>query len=160
MSLTFSSGYQKSGKISDDDLLYTLSVFITEPVAWVNKYEWRKMTDMEICAISTLWKSIGDGMGIQYAGRLSQTEWKDGIEFYEDIKSWAERYESKYMVPALTNKKTADELVPLLLYWTPGFLKGFASNLVGVLMGDMLRTAMSYVLNRSLAHSLLPPFPR
>ncbi len=41
------SGYQKSGKISQDDLLYTLSVFITEPISWVSKYEWRKMTDME-----------------------------------------------------------------------------------------------------------------
>jgi hypothetical protein len=58
------SGYQKAGKISQDDLLYTLSVFITEPITWVGKYEWRAMTDMEKCAIGTFWKSIGDAMGI------------------------------------------------------------------------------------------------
>ena len=30
-------GYQVSGKISHDDLLYTLSVFMTEPVRWVSR---------------------------------------------------------------------------------------------------------------------------
>lgn len=68
------------------------------------------MNDVEICAIGCFWKSIGDAMGIEYQGRLSKTEWVDGIEFYEDIKAWAEDYEEKYMVPAETNKKTADEL--------------------------------------------------
>jgi hypothetical protein len=112
------------------------------------------MTDMEICAIGTQWKSIGDAMGIEYRGRLSKTEWADGIEFYEDIKAWAEGYESKYMVPTPSNKQTADELVPLLLFWVPNFMVSFASSLVGVLMGDMLRTAMTYV-----SPTLLTPFP-
>lgn len=43
------SHYEKSGKISNDDLLYTLSVFITGPVDWVKMYEWREMNLMEIC---------------------------------------------------------------------------------------------------------------
>jgi hypothetical protein len=48
-------------------------------------------------------------------------------------------------VPAQTNKQTADELVPLLLFYVPKFLQPAASNLVGVLMGDRLRKAMMYV---------------
>ncbi|CZR70149.1 uncharacterized protein PAC_20050 [Phialocephala subalpina] len=90
--------YQKSGKISIEDLLYTLSVFITEPITWVKKYEWREMTEMEICAIATFWKSIGDAMGIEYRGRLGRSEWADGLEFYDDIKNWAEAYEAQYIV--------------------------------------------------------------
>jgi hypothetical protein len=44
------SKYQKAGKISQDDLLYTLSVFVTEPITWVGKYEWRSMTENgEMC---------------------------------------------------------------------------------------------------------------
>jgi hypothetical protein len=44
------SKYQKAGKISQDDLLYTLSVFVTEPITWVGKYEWRSMTEIgEMC---------------------------------------------------------------------------------------------------------------
>lgn len=69
------------------------------------------MNDMEMCAIGTFWKSLGDSMGISYEDLPRyKTGWKDGLEFYEDIKEWAVNYEVKYMVPAATNKKTADEL--------------------------------------------------
>jgi hypothetical protein len=43
--------YQKAGKISNDDLLYTLSLFVTEVDRWVGLYEWRTLTDMENCAM-------------------------------------------------------------------------------------------------------------
>ncbi|KAE8443349.1 hypothetical protein EG329_001992 [Mollisiaceae sp. DMI_Dod_QoI] len=138
------SRYQKAGKISNDDLLYTLSVFITEPITWVEKYEWRPMTEMEMCAIATFWKSIGDSMGIGYGAQLARSEWVDGLEFYEDIKNWAEAYEIRYMVPAQSNKTTADELVPLLLFYVPAPLKTAASHIVSVLMGNRLRAAMSF----------------
>src|SRR5687767_7475550 len=59
--------YLKSGKITNDDLLYTLSVFITEPISWINRFEWRQVTDLEICALGTFWKSIGDAMSIDYS---------------------------------------------------------------------------------------------
>lgn len=109
------SRYQRAGKISNEDLLYTLSVFITEPVIWVNKYEWRPFTEMEVCAISTFWKSIGDAMGIEYDGQLARSTWTNGLEFYEDIRDWQRAYEVRYMVPSPSNKTTADQLVPLLL---------------------------------------------
>lgn len=109
------SRYQRSGKISNEDLLYTLSVFITEPVTWVNKYEWRTLTEMEVCAISTFWKSVGDAMDIEYNGQLAHSDWSNGLDFYEDIKAWALSYEGRFMVPAPSNKTTADQLVPLLL---------------------------------------------
>ncbi|KAH7330067.1 hypothetical protein BKA65DRAFT_508404 [Rhexocercosporidium sp. MPI-PUGE-AT-0058] len=138
------SRYQKAGKISNEDLLYTLSVFITEPISWVTKYEWRSLSEMEVCAIATFWKSIGDAMGIQYPGYLSRSAWKDGLEFYEDIKTWAEKYETNYMAPAKSNKITADELVPLLLFYVPKRLRAAGSHMVGVMMGDRLRAAMMH----------------
>ncbi|PBP24545.1 hypothetical protein BUE80_DR004567 [Diplocarpon rosae] len=138
------SRYQKAGKISNSDLLYTLSVFITEPVSWVERYEWRAMNDMEICAIGTFWKGIGDAMGIVYDGTLARSEWADGIAFYEDIKAWAEGYEREFMMPATSNKITADELIPLLLFYLPSGLKEAGKHMVGVLMGERLRAAMMH----------------
>jgi len=32
-------------------MLYTLSLFALEPIRWVNRYEWREMTPMEVCAM-------------------------------------------------------------------------------------------------------------
>jgi len=139
------SGYQKTGKILQDDLLYTLSVFITEPISWVSRFEWRSHTQMEMCAISTFWKGIGDNMGIEYNKlRRFDQGWKDGIEFYEDIKEWAEMYEIDEMVPALSNKITADETTSLLLFLVPEYLKHYGIKVIGVLMGDRLRKAMMY----------------
>ncbi|KAM0126418.1 hypothetical protein ACHAO1_010059 [Botrytis cinerea] len=153
------SGYQKAGKISNDDLLYTLSVFITEPISWIREWEWRKLNEMEICAIATFWKGIGDAMGISYHDLHRFNEWRDGIEFFENIKKWAEDYEKRFMVPNEYNKKTADELVPLLLFLVPNALLPFARDAVGVLMGPLLRSAMIYPepsrLNKLLTISIL-----
>lgn len=43
--------YQKANKISNDDLLYTLSLFVMEVEKWIRLYEWRVLTPMEICAL-------------------------------------------------------------------------------------------------------------
>lgn len=86
-------------------------------------------------------KSIGDSMGISY-DPLAHDGWADGIEFYRDIKEWAQRYEEKEMVPAQTNKKICDELVPLLLRWIPSSVQPFARQVVGTMMGSHLRYAM------------------
>ncbi|CAF9921188.1 MAG: hypothetical protein HETSPECPRED_004458 [Heterodermia speciosa] len=61
------SRYQKAGKISNDDLLYTLGIFALEPSRWINRYEWRCMTDVEMCACGTYWKNMGDAMEISYS---------------------------------------------------------------------------------------------
>jgi hypothetical protein len=34
--------------ISNDDLLYTLSVFISAPERWLIKYDWRCLTELEL----------------------------------------------------------------------------------------------------------------
>jgi hypothetical protein len=37
--------------ISNNDLLYTLSVFITVPQHWLKFYEWRPISEMELVVI-------------------------------------------------------------------------------------------------------------
>jgi hypothetical protein len=44
--------YQKVDLISNDDLLYTLALFALEPGKWISRYEWRDLTDLELCALS------------------------------------------------------------------------------------------------------------
>jgi hypothetical protein len=40
-------------KISNDDFLYTLSVFVTSPQRWIEKWEWRPLTELEIAVSSS-----------------------------------------------------------------------------------------------------------
>ena len=54
-----------SNRISNDDMLYVLSVFILEPKKWIDKYEWRTLSGEEYQAIFIHWKGIGERMGIR-----------------------------------------------------------------------------------------------
>jgi hypothetical protein len=65
------TGYRSSGRILEDDMLYTLSLFALKPIRFIKTYEWRDLTDLEKCAVGTYWKSLGDALGIGYATLLS-----------------------------------------------------------------------------------------
>lgn len=137
------SGYQKSGQLLDDDLLYTLALFAREPARWINQYEWRQLEDFEKCAIGTFWKSIGDAMGIGYEKLKSGKDgWVDGLQWLEEAVEWAEEYEKGCMRPHKNNKMTAEETVAVLLWNIPPAMKGIGKHLVSALMDDRLRTAM------------------
>ena len=137
------SQYQKAGKIHNDDLLYTLSLFALEPARWVGKYEWRGLTDLELCACGTYWKDMGDTMGISYKGLSSSAEgWEDGLHWLEEIKIWSEDYEDQHMVPAVTNMQLADAELGVICVNVPSQLLGACKRLLSVLLGDNLRKAM------------------
>lgn len=143
------SQYQKSGKIRDDDLLYTLALFAREPARWIDQYEWRKLEDFEKCAIGTFWKAVGDAMGIGYQQLRNGGEggegWMDGLQWLDELKEWSAEYERRYMVPDKNNQKTADQTVAILLYSLPKFVKPHGRRIVSALMDDRLRTAIMYV---------------
>lgn len=135
--------YQKKGQISNDDMLYTLSMFALQPKMWVERYEWRELTPMELCAFGVQWKEIGDAMNISYESLSSHGKgWKDGLEWIDELEDWAEKYEEKYMVPNKWNHQTAEETTAMLVYTAPNWAKPVLRNLVMVLMDDRLRTAM------------------
>lgn len=136
--------YQKQGKISNDDMLYTLSLFVTEIPRWVNNYEWRDVTQMEICALGTLWKSIGTAMGMSFKPLAHYPNFRDGVEFFDDLKNWALSYEEEVMIPNEWNHKLANETTAILLYNMPEFMKPFGKHVVSSLMDDRLRKAMIY----------------
>ena len=137
------SRYQKAGKIRESDMLYTLSVFALEPVRWVNMYEWRSFTDLELCASGTYWKAMGDAMGISFAKLPSaNTGWKDGLHWLEEIKTWSEQYERLNMVPAETNRQLAQSHLDVLFINIPSSLHPIGQHIVAVLVGERIRKAM------------------
>lgn len=136
------SSFKAAGQISNADFLYTLSVCVTEPVRFMRLYEWRPLNEMEVNAIGSFWKTLGDAMDIEYKGYLRRAgEWRDGVEFAEDITEWAAQYERDAMRPAETNRAMGGELMRLLTYHVPGFLQPFVEEVLTVLMGDRLRDA-------------------
>lgn len=124
-------------------MLYTLSLFATQPVRFVENYEWRSLTELEQCAIGTFWKSVGDGLDISYDVLPSgKTGFRDGLHWLEEISVWSQEYEKKYMVPDIKNRETADQTTQVLVYTLPRFLVPFGMNFVSFMMDDRLRKAM------------------
>ncbi|KIW38083.1 uncharacterized protein PV06_10052 [Exophiala oligosperma] len=137
--------YIKQGKISNDDMLYTLSLFLNQPVEWVGRYEWRQFSDLEKCAMGVHHKSMGDGMAISFEPLPSySTGWKDGLHFYRELDEWAKEYEKKHMVPHKNNYDTAVQTRNLLINAYPSFMKGMMTKMVSAPLDDRLREAIMF----------------
>ncbi|KAJ9652114.1 hypothetical protein H2198_008642 [Neophaeococcomyces mojaviensis] len=151
--------YIKQGKISNDDMLYTLALFMNHPCEWINKYEWRRMTDMEVCAVATFHKSMGEAMNIQFDVLPgSRTGWTDGLQFYRELDAWAKQYEEKHMVPHKDNYNTAIKSKYLLFSTIPSFMHSFAGQLISAAMDDRLREAVMFEPAHRVTKSLLDLF--
>ena len=111
-------------KISNDDLLYTLSVFVIEPPKWNASYEWRKMTRLEEEALFALFYHIGRCMGIE---NIPET--------YEELIEWSTEYERVNFVYTQSNADVAEHTVNLLLSTVPSFAHPFAKQVIGELFG-------------------------
>ncbi|GAD98662.1 hypothetical protein AOR_1_536074 [Paecilomyces variotii No. 5] len=139
------SSYRDTGKILEDDMLYTLSLFALEPIRFIETYEWRKLSELEQCALGTYWKSLGDAMQISYEALPSyKTGFRDGLHWLEEMDAWRTAYEKEKMVPHLKNKETADQTTAVLVYMLPSKLKHIGINFVSFMMDDRLRRAMMY----------------
>ncbi|KAJ5291250.1 hypothetical protein N7478_000501 [Penicillium angulare] len=138
------SGYRASGKILETDMLYTLALFALEPIKFVRRFEWRQMSDLELCAIGTFWKSVGDALGISFEGLPSSNGFKDGIQWLEEIDEWCDGYEKECMVPDAKNRETADQTTAILLYMLPTMFHPVGLQFVSFMMDERLRKAMIY----------------
>ncbi|CEH19515.1 Domain of unknown function DUF2236 [Ceraceosorus bombacis] len=116
--------------ISNDDMLYTLSTFMLEPVLWYKKAGWRDATPLEAEALFTVFYHSGRCLNI-----------KDVPETLEDMKAWAESYEQKHMVFAPQNHEVAVETIHLLLYHVPRALRAPFFPIIASLLSDRLRKA-------------------
>lgn len=93
----------------------------------------------------THWKVVGDAMGIDYTDlRHGPYAFKDGLEFFEDVREWAHNYEKVKMVPDTYNHQLAEETARILLANAPNALKPHGQHVVTALMDDRLRRAMLY----------------
>jgi hypothetical protein len=135
--------YQKSGKIKNADMLYTLSLFALEPARWIHKYEWRDLTDVERCASGTFWKAMGDAMLISFGDLPScSTGWTDGLHWLEELETWSLKYEAANMIPAATNNQLAESHLEVLFLNVPTWLNEAGKKAVAVFLGERLRQAM------------------
>ncbi|KAH8811511.1 hypothetical protein F5884DRAFT_278691 [Xylogone sp. PMI_703] len=142
--------YINKGKISNDDMLYTLSRFVLEPIEWIAKYEWRQLDDFEKGALAFLWMEIGLGMGISYevlevgCERQRGRKWRDALEWLETLKLWSEEYEKKSMVPAKENRIISESLLKYRQEPLPDWAKPYLEKIFMAVIDDRLRESIMF----------------
>ncbi|KAH8160728.1 hypothetical protein CIB48_g7509 [Xylaria polymorpha] len=137
------SYHLKKGRISDHDMLYTLSLFTLEGMRWTDLYEWRRLTPMERCAMATFWKALGEDLEIPYHQLPSfQSGWSDGLHWLEELDRWSRQYEAKHIRTDDSNALLAESTVSLALHNVPNMFKPLARQFMALLLSPRLREAM------------------
>lgn len=131
--------YQRAGKIANSDMIFVLAGFIVEPIRWIERYEWRALSELELCALGTFFKATGDDMGIDFS---PVGETKDGLEFAKAIQIWTERYEAEHMVPQEINHALAEARLNDITQNMPRWKARLARQVFLSLMMPRLRTAV------------------
>lgn len=87
-------------------MLYTLAMFILEPLKWIDQYEWRKLHPIEIQANFVLWKSVGQRMGIT-----------DIPETLPELQDWVKQFELERMGYTEKGRQIADATIVSVPVW-------------------------------------------
>ncbi|KAJ2915437.1 hypothetical protein MD484_g4981, partial [Candolleomyces efflorescens] len=129
--------------ISNDDYLYTLTLFVLEPIQWMDLHGWRRLSPMEQDAFFIFWRDIGGKMGIT-----------DIPETLQDMKAWSKAYEEKCIVPAESNRLVAGFTIGELIYAVPKKfgLKSFAERFIAAVVEPRVRIAMMLPEQPRLIH--------
>lgn len=116
--------------ISNEDYLFVLSTFILEPIAWIERYGWRKPGDNEKQALFYFFREIGLRMGLQNIPA--------SLDGFQDF---ANRYENSHFVFTETNKLVGEATVNVVKGWMPFFAQPFVLPVIRCFLdAKMLRS--------------------
>lgn len=132
-------------------MLYTLSLFALEGKRWVSLYEWRCLTDLELCAIGVFWRQIAKDLDI-CSSDLGISDETSGLDWLRVLERWSCNYENEHMAPHPCNHTLAVATLDLLGAELPSPARPFASAAFCYLMGPKLRDAMRYVSYSNLIY--------
>lgn len=135
--------YRKAGKILDPDMLHTLGSGMAEIIRFVNDYEWRKLTLVELCALGVWHKALGEGMNIPYDELPSSTVgWTDGTQFAEELAQWVEQYEARVAVNTPSNSAFVNRYIETKTGNMPSAIKPLLRRVVAADLDDIMRESM------------------
>jgi mpaB/rubber oxygenase-like protein len=134
--------------ISNDDYLYVLSTFIYEPVRWMDRFAWRKMTQNEKLASYYFWYEIGTRMGI-----------REIPESYEKFQQFACDYERDNFRFAEANQRIGTATRDLFASWMPRIFTPLVRWGIYALLDDVMLKSFGFprpfAFVRKLVHGAL-----
>ncbi|KAH9808682.1 hypothetical protein DFH28DRAFT_1226336 [Melampsora americana] len=132
--------------ISQDDLLFTLCLFVFEPCRYIDWLEWRASTQLEKHARFVLWREIGVRMGIINIPETPQA-----------LADWLAEYRLKAVVFSDTNASVGEATINLFLRPYPAILRPMLRRAMIVLIPEDIREAFRWPASSpAYLYSLIP----
>jgi hypothetical protein len=94
--------------IPNEDFLYVLMTFHTEPVRWIDRFGWRRLTEAERDASYYFWREVGRRMAI-----------RDIPPTRAAFEAWGAAYERAHFRYADANQRVATATRELFAGWFP-----------------------------------------
>jgi hypothetical protein len=98
--------------IANDDLRYVLSTFIFDPIDWIDRYAWRRLSEQERQAGFHFYRQVGLRMGIAHIP-----------ETFDAFRAFKTRYEKDMFRFADTNREIGSYTMDLMCGWYPAPLR-------------------------------------
>ncbi|KAG0150197.1 hypothetical protein CROQUDRAFT_38765 [Cronartium quercuum f. sp. fusiforme G11] len=135
--------------ITRDDLLFTLCMFVFEPIRMIDWLDWRPTTNLEKHARFVLWRDIGTRMGITDIPSTPQA-----------LADWFAKYRLQAVTFAESNVRVGEATMHLLLRPYPAFLRPILRQAVIVLIPDDIRQAFDWPQSSSVYLKWVPKMLR
>lgn len=117
--------------INNDEFIYVLSTFIFEPIRWIDRYGWRKLTDNEKQALYLFYRELGHRMHIRNIPND-----RHGFEHFNRV------YEQQHFRYASTNALIGNATRDLLLgFYLPKWLWPVGKPIINTFLDQPLLTA-------------------
>ncbi|KAH7390522.1 hypothetical protein BKA66DRAFT_413863 [Pyrenochaeta sp. MPI-SDFR-AT-0127] len=134
-------------KILNRDMISTLCLFVLEPIHWIEKYEWRALTEVEKTAFFIYWREIGSRMGIT-----------DMPCTLPDLETWNEQFLAENVYYADSNKIVADTTLELYSRDLQKPLRPVLNNIASALVDERTRVALGWKAPHWLYHIAVDAF--
>lgn len=119
--------------ISDDDMLYVLTTFVYEPIAWIDSYGWRRLHPHERLAAFHFYREVGKRMGI-----------KNVPESYTALAQFQLDYEHTNFRFSEDNRRIGTYTLDLYCSWFPSALAPVVRRGVLAMLDEPMTRAFGF----------------
>jgi hypothetical protein len=119
--------------ISNEDFLYVLSTFHLEPIRWIDRFGWRRLTENEKQASFHFWREVGRRMAI-----------RDIPDSHAAFEAWSQAHERERFRYDDANRRIATATRELFVGWAPAPLRSTVRVAIHSMLDQPMREAFGF----------------
>jgi hypothetical protein len=119
--------------ISNDDMRYVLSTFVSVPMRWLDRFGWRPLLEAERTAAHNYYRALGTHMGIH-----------DIPDTWPAMLALGDAYEHEHFAFSEASARVGEATREILVGWFPRALAPLVRNAVYALLDESVRTAFGF----------------